>query len=69
MASLPHSYANDTHRVGEEAGCTGTGDCDDFAILMSSLIESVGGTTRVVFSTNDALKTSLKAPDDYLSPA
>ena len=28
------------------------GDCDDFAILMSSLIESIGGTTRVIFSRN-----------------
>jgi len=49
-----YGYANYTLRVGEEAGCTGAGDCDDFAILMSSLIESVGGTTRVIFSTNDS---------------
>jgi len=29
-----------------------TGDCDDFAILMAALIESIGGTTRISFAYN-----------------
>jgi transglutaminase-like putative cysteine protease len=42
------AYANETLKVGEEIGCTGTGDCDDFAILLSALVESIGGTTRII---------------------
>ena len=30
-----------------------TGDCDDFAILISAMVESIGGTSRVVTATND----------------
>lgn len=29
-----------------------SGDCDDFAILMSSCIEAIGGRTRIVFAQN-----------------
>jgi hypothetical protein len=29
------------------------GDCDDFAILMAALVESVGGTARISFAYND----------------
>ncbi len=29
-----------------------TGDCDDFAILMSGLIEAIGGTTRYISAKN-----------------
>lgn len=47
-----YAYANETLRVGEETGCTGTGDCDDFAIVMSALVESIGGTTRMVHAYN-----------------
>jgi tetratricopeptide (TPR) repeat protein len=47
-----YRYANDTLRVGEAVGCSGAGDCDDFAIIMSSLIESIGGTTKVVLAYN-----------------
>lgn len=42
------AYSNETLKTGKEIGCTGSGDCDDFAILMSSLIESIGGTTRII---------------------
>ena len=41
------NYANKTLQLGKQAGTIGAGDCDDFAILMSSLIESIGGTTKV----------------------
>ncbi|HPS91531.1 MAG TPA: transglutaminase-like domain-containing protein [Methanothrix sp.] len=46
-------YANETLRIGEEARCVGAGDCDDFAILMSALIESIGGTTRIILARNN----------------
>ena len=29
------------------------GDCDDFAILIAALIESIGGSTRISFAFND----------------
>lgn len=41
------NYANRSLQLGKQADTIGSGDCDDFAILMSSLIESIGGTTRV----------------------
>jgi len=47
-------YANESLRVGEKASCVGAGDCDDFAILMSALIESVGGTTRIILAHNNS---------------
>jgi hypothetical protein len=46
-------YANETLEIGEDAGCVGAGDCDDFAILMSALVESVGGTTRIILARNN----------------
>ena len=45
-----YNYANQTLRLGEVYGTIGGGDCDDFAILMSSLIEALGGATRVTFA-------------------
>jgi len=39
-----------TLRNGKEANSMGMGDCDDFAILMSALIEAIGGTTRIIFA-------------------
>jgi len=38
--------ANETIKVGL------AGDCDDFAILMASLIEAIGGGARVAFTLN-----------------
>ncbi len=46
-------YANETLEIGKEAGCAGAGDCDDFAILMAALVESVGGTTRIILAHNN----------------
>jgi len=42
-----YRYANQTLRLGERINRAGAGDCDDFAILMSALIENIGGTTRI----------------------
>jgi hypothetical protein len=49
-----YMYANETLRVGARANCIGAGDCDDFAILMSALVESVGGTTRIILARNNS---------------
>ncbi|MFZ2472633.1 MAG: tetratricopeptide repeat protein [Methanothrix sp.] len=47
-----YSYANETLEIGEKSGFSGVGDCDDFAILMSALVESIGGTTRIILAHN-----------------
>ena len=46
-------YANETLKRGEKANCVGVGDCGDFGILMSALVESIGGTTRIVLASNN----------------
>ncbi len=43
-------YSNYTLRKGMEFGTYGKGDCDDFSILLASLIEAVGGTPRIIFA-------------------
>ena len=43
-------YSNYTLDRGIKVGSSGQGDCDDFAILLASLIESIGGTPRVIFA-------------------
>ena len=48
------NYASKSLSAGNAAGSTGAGDCDDFAILMSSLIESIVGTTRIIFAQNNS---------------
>jgi len=47
-------YANESLAIGKDAGCAGAGDCDDFAILMSALVESIGGTTRIIMAHNNS---------------
>ena len=47
-------FANQTLKNGERANCVGGGDCDDFAILMSALVESIGGTTRIILARNNS---------------
>jgi len=48
-------YANQSLTIGGKASCSGVGDCDDFAILMSALVESIGGTTRIIFAQNKTM--------------
>jgi hypothetical protein len=45
-------YANETLQHGKKSKptCAGAGDCDDFAILMASMVESIGGTTRIILA-------------------
>jgi Leucine-rich repeat (LRR) protein len=47
------NYANASLRFGDRANCVGGGDCDDFAILMAALVESIGGTTRIILARNN----------------
>lgn len=42
-----YRYASETIELGNMSGLAGAGDCDDFPILMSALIENIGGTTRI----------------------
>ncbi len=42
--------ASETLELGEKSGYTGAGDCDDFAILMASMVEAIGGTTRIILA-------------------
>ncbi len=45
--------ASDTLQMGDEGHRSGVGDCDDYAILMSSLIESIGGSTMIILAEKD----------------
>jgi PKD repeat protein len=42
-------YSNLTLELGKPKKI-GKGDCDDFAILLAALVESVGGTPRIIFA-------------------
>lgn len=44
--------ANLTLRDGHISESAGMGDCDDFAILMASLIASLGGSARITIAAN-----------------
>ncbi|MCX6677434.1 MAG: hypothetical protein NTU95_05755 [Methanothrix sp.] len=46
--------ASESLGAGKEIGCAGIGDGDDFAILMSALVESIGGTTRIILAHNNS---------------
>ncbi len=51
-------YTNDPRgadyfATASETAWTGGGDCDDFAIFIASLIEAIGGSTRIVLATNE----------------
>lgn len=46
--------ASESIEIGERAGCAGVGDCEDFAVLMASLIEAIGGKTRIIHTTRHA---------------
>jgi tetratricopeptide (TPR) repeat protein len=47
------NYANSTLSLCNSIGCAGIGDCDDFAVLMSALVESIGGTSRIILAQNN----------------
>jgi len=52
------SYVNDPRGIEYVASASDSaqllaGDCDDFAILMASMVESVGGSSRIVAAQNE----------------
>lgn len=47
-------YANESLKLGNDTGCSGVGDCDDFAILMSSFVQAIGGTSRIILAGNNS---------------
>jgi PKD repeat protein len=47
-------YSNYTLKKGLDVGKSGKGDCDDFSILLSALIESIGGTPRIILAYSPA---------------
>jgi len=46
-------YANQTITQSDSKDYVGAGDCGDFAVLMSALVESIGGTTRIIMASNN----------------
>lgn len=47
-----YMYANQILNDGINNGCSGRGNCNDFAILMASLMDAVGYSTRIVHARN-----------------
>lgn len=45
-----YKNANRTLQDGKISNSIGMGDCEDFAILMASLQESLQGSTRIIFA-------------------
>lgn len=43
-------YSNESLAYGHDVRTEGKGDCDDFSILLAALVESVGGTPRIIFA-------------------
>jgi len=48
--SESYQNANLSLKRGKIKNTIGMGDCDDFAILMASLVQSIGGSARVTFA-------------------
>lgn len=45
-----YQNANKTLQMGKKQNTVGMGNCNDFSILMASLIDSIGGSTRIIFA-------------------
>ncbi|MEI6103331.1 MAG: transglutaminase domain-containing protein [Methanothrix sp.] len=58
--------ANMTLQRGKISSTIGRGDCDDFAILMASLIESLGGSCRITFAYDIQKKLGHAYAEVYL---
>jgi WD40 repeat protein len=61
--------ANKTLQMGKMKDTIGLGNCNDFAILMASLIYSIGGSTRVIFAYDEKNKTAHAYAELYLGEA
>jgi len=62
-------YSNYTLTIGKDAGSSGKGDCDDFSILLASLIESIGGTPRIILAYSPSLGEGHAYTEVYLGKA
>lgn len=60
------NYANESLKIGKAIGCVGAGDSDDLAILISSLAESIGATTRIVLAFNSTSRQEHAYTEVYL---
>ncbi|HRU75724.1 MAG TPA: PQQ-binding-like beta-propeller repeat protein [Methanothrix sp.] len=58
--------ANHTLKDGKISNTIGMGDCDDFAILMASLLESLQGSTRIVFAYDQDTRLNHAYAEVYL---
>jgi WD40 repeat protein len=58
--------ANKTLQMGKMENTIGLGNCNDFAILMASLIQSIGGSTRIIFAYDEQNKTAHAYSELYL---
>ena len=58
--------ANRTLQDGKISNTIGVGDCDDFAILMASLLESLQGSTRIVFAYDQDTRLNHAYAEVYL---
>ena len=61
-----YQNANLTLQMGKKENTVGLGDCNDFAILMASLIQSIGGSTRILFAFDNQNKTGHAYTELYL---
>ncbi|MCJ7442940.1 MAG: tetratricopeptide repeat protein [Methanotrichaceae archaeon] len=59
--------ASNSVMAGSDAGRVGAGDCDDFAVLMASMIESIGGATRI-FLVKNSTRGGHAFTEVYLGP-
>lgn len=60
------AYANESIKIGRNAGYAAAGDCDDFAIVMSALVESIGCSSRIVLAANNTGGKSHAFAEVYL---
>ena len=61
-----YQNANETLQMGKKKNTIGLGNCNDFAILMASLIQSIGGSTRIIFAYDEQNKTAHAYSELYL---
>lgn len=64
-----YQNANKTLQMGKKQNTVGMGNCNDFAILMASLIDSIGGSTRIIFAYDERTGTNHAYTELYLGKA
>jgi hypothetical protein len=64
--SESYQNANLSLQRGKIKNTIGMGDCDDFAILMTSLVQSIGGSARLIFAYDDQNRSGHAYSELYL---